>query len=81
MFTVDPRNLVFVDESGVNLSMTRLYGRAFQGQRVVGHTPRNSGQNVTLLGALSLDGLIATMCSDLQTGRPQTANKAILKPH
>lgn len=61
MFTIDPRNLIFVDESGVNLSMTRLDGRAFRGQRVIGHTLRNSGQNVTLLGAWSLDGLIATM--------------------
>lgn len=58
---VDPHNLVFVDESGVNLGMARLFARAMQGQRAVGHKPRNTGENISLLGALSLDGLIATM--------------------
>jgi len=28
LLSVDPRNLVFVDESGVNLGMARLYARA-----------------------------------------------------
>lgn len=56
---VDPHNLVFVDESGVNLGMARLFARALRGERAVGHKPRNTGENVSLLGALSLDGLIA----------------------
>ncbi|MBD2109333.1 IS630 family transposase [Nodosilinea sp. FACHB-13] len=60
-FTVDPRNLVFVDEAGVNLAMTRLRGRAPQGERVHDSPPRNRGQNVSLLGALSMEGLVATM--------------------
>lgn len=61
LLSVDPRNLVFVDESGVNLGMARLFARAMRGQRAVGHKPRNTGENVSLLGALSLDGLIASM--------------------
>lgn len=61
MLTIDPYNLVFVDESGVNLGMTRRYGRAIRGERVHDSCPRNTGQNISLLGALSLDGLIATM--------------------
>lgn len=61
LLSIDPRNLVFVDESGVNLGMARLFARATRGQRAVGHKPRNTGENVSLLGALSLDGLIATM--------------------
>ena len=44
----DPRRLVFVDESGTNLSLTPRYGRAPRGQRVVGVVPRNHGPNVTL---------------------------------
>lgn len=28
MFTVDPRNLVFIDETGIHLGFTRLYGRS-----------------------------------------------------
>lgn len=31
------------------------------GERAIGSIPRNKGGNVTLLGALSLDGLIASM--------------------
>ena len=58
---VDINNLVFVDESGVNLGMTRLYGRGKVGERVVSNAPRNKGKNTSILGALSLDGLIASM--------------------
>jgi hypothetical protein len=49
---LDLRRLRFVDESGVNLAMTRRYGRAPKGARVVGSVPQNSGRNVTMLGAL-----------------------------
>lgn len=41
--------------------MTRLFGRAPAGERVVGSVPRNYGPNVTMLGALSLQGLQAVM--------------------
>ena len=40
---VDTRNLVFVDEAGVNLGLNRLYGRAVGGERVTDSTPRNTG--------------------------------------
>jgi transposase len=53
--------LKFVDESGVNLAMTRRYGRAPKGVRVVGAVPQNYGQQVTILGALSLAGVGAVM--------------------
>jgi transposase len=51
----------FIDESGVNISMTRLYGRAPKGQRVLGSVPQNWGRNITLLAALSVAGVDATM--------------------
>lgn len=41
--------------------MTRLYGRAPRGQRVVGSIPKNWGHNVTMLAALSTTGVDATM--------------------
>jgi transposase len=50
--------LKFVDESGVHLAMTRLYGRAPKGERVIGRVPQNYGQNVTILGALGLQGVM-----------------------
>lgn len=58
---VDPHNLIFVDESGLNLGMTRIYGRALRGERLYDSCPKNRGQNISLIGALSMDGLIATM--------------------
>ena len=58
---VEINNLVFVDESGVNLGMTRLYGRGKIGESVVSNSPRNKGKNTSVLGALSLDGWIASM--------------------
>jgi transposase len=58
---LDVRRLKFVDESGVNLAMTRLYGRAPRGERVVGSVPQNYGQNVTVLAALGPQGLHAMM--------------------
>lgn len=58
---LDRRRLKFVDESGVNLAMTRLYGRAPKGERVVGSVPQNYGPNVTVLAALGPQGLHAMM--------------------
>ena len=50
-----------LDESGVNIAMTRLYGRAPRGERAVGSAPKNYGENVTMLGSLSASGLEALM--------------------
>jgi len=61
MAGLDARRLKFVDESGVNLAMARLYGRAPRGARVIGSVPQNYGQNVTMLGALGAQGLQAVM--------------------
>jgi transposase len=60
----DLGRLKFIDESGVNIAMTRLYGRAPRGERVVGSAPRNYGANITMLGALSAAGLCALMTVD-----------------
>ena len=38
---LDINNLVFVEISGVNLGMTRLYGGGKVGERVVSNAPRN----------------------------------------
>ena len=53
---------MFIDETGVNLGMTRLYGRAPIGERLYdSETPGDSGKNISLIGGMSIDGLIATM--------------------
>ena len=55
-FTVDPRNLVFIDETGIHLGLTRLYGRAPQGERLYDtESPSNRGQNISLIGGMSND--------------------------
>src|SRR5215472_11409191 len=59
--SLEVSRLKFVDESGVNLAMTRRYGRAPKGLRVSGAVPHNYGQHVTLLGAMSLAGVGAVM--------------------
>jgi transposase len=53
--------LKFIDEAGINLAMTRLYGRAAPGVRVVDRVPRNCGENISLLAALDVKGVSAPM--------------------
>jgi transposase len=54
---LDPEQLVFVDESGTNISLTRVYGWAPQHRRATGSVPRNHGKNLTLVAALRPDGV------------------------
>ena len=54
---LDPEQFVFVDESGTNISLTRLYGWARHDRRATGSVPRNHGKNTTLVAALAPDGL------------------------
>jgi transposase len=49
--------LVFVDESGTNIALTRVYGWAPHDRRATGAVPRNHGKNTTLVAALTPDGL------------------------
>ena len=49
-------HLVFLDESGVNTDLTRLYGRALSSQRAVDHAPLNTPQTTTVLSSIRLDG-------------------------
>jgi transposase/uncharacterized protein YnzC (UPF0291/DUF896 family) len=46
------KRLKFLDESGTNLGLTRLCGRAAPGQRVVEATPGYSGPHYTLVATL-----------------------------
>ena len=62
MAEFDPAHLVFVDETGVTTSMTRTHGRA-AGERVAASAP-GSWQNMTLLVALRLSGVVAPSAFD-----------------
>ena len=48
---------VFVDETSTNLTYCRRYGRGPAGQRRAQAVPLHSGPNVTLIAALTPDGL------------------------
>ena len=61
MATIPAERLVFLDESGVTTSMTRLYARASGGGRIYEGTPDSRWKMLTIFGALSTRGMIATM--------------------
>jgi transposase len=58
---LDPAQVVFLDETSTHTSLTRRYARAPRGMRAYGHVPRNHGHNVTLLAALTPDGIGPSM--------------------
>ncbi len=47
---------MFVDETGVKTNMTRRYGRAPAGQRVIEYVPASSWNTTTLLAAVGING-------------------------
>lgn len=55
---------MFLDEAGSNIAMTRDYARSESGERAHDKVPRNRGTVTSMLGALSLQGLIAMMTVD-----------------
>jgi transposase len=55
--TLDASKLIFIDECGSNIALTRLYSRSSKGKRAYGVIPRNRRANITLLAALSLQGM------------------------
>ena len=52
------KDLIFLDESGVNLAMVRLLARSAKGQRAHGKRLQKRGKNVSMLGAIGLSGVI-----------------------
>jgi len=58
---LDVTRFKFLGESGVNLSLTRLYGRAASNQRVVDSTPQPSGPQTTTLAVIGWTGITAPL--------------------
>jgi hypothetical protein len=52
---------VFLDESGVNTSMTRLYGRAAKHQRVIEAVPDARFHRTIILSSVRLDGAMVPL--------------------
>lgn len=57
MASVDPADLVFLDETATPTSLAPLYGRAPRGQRAVGRVPRGRREHVSWLATLTRDGI------------------------
>jgi transposase len=58
---VAPERLVFIDETGIDTRMTRAHGRAARGRRVPGKVPWGHRRRLSVIGALALDGVVASM--------------------
>ncbi|OLP15382.1 transposase [Leptolyngbya sp. 'hensonii'] len=56
------QNLIFIDESGVDLALNRLWARAPKGRRAHGKRPSQRGKRVSILGAISLREVV-TYCN------------------
>ena len=55
----DVRRLVFIDETGLNTKLARLYGRCPAGQRCLSAIPHGHWQSSTFIAALRHEGLAA----------------------
>ena len=56
---IDARDLVFIDESGFSLSLYQHYGWAPRSERLLEAVPFNRGKNLSVLGALDLEGMLS----------------------
>ena len=58
----DPAKLVFIDEMGANINLSRPYARAPKGKRVEEALPCDTPTNLSVAGALGSRKLLATCC-------------------
>jgi transposase len=61
---LDPRRLVFIDETGASTKMARLRGRSLRGIRCLGAMPHGHWKTTTFVGGLRLGGVTAPMVLD-----------------
>jgi transposase len=61
---LDPARLVFIDETWAKTNMTRSYGRAPRGQRLVAKVPQGRWRTLTFLAALRYDRIAAPCVID-----------------
>lgn len=61
---MEANNLVFLDEMGVLLGLTRSTGRSLKGQRTYARQPFYRGQRVTVVGAMSCQRVLTLQTLD-----------------
>ena len=72
MAKLDPKKLVFLDETSAYLNLSRSYGRASTTRRVVDDAPKGKKERVSLLAAVTLRGLEGKHC----LVHPENVNQA-----
>ena len=58
---MDCDNLIFIDESRINIGMTRLYGRAFGEERVIDYVSDVRFERLSIISSMRLDGTLVPM--------------------
>jgi transposase len=58
---IDTPNTYWIDETGTNTGMTRLYGRAFSNERIFDYVPDVRFERTSLIGALGVNGITAPL--------------------
>ena len=61
---MNPKRLVFLDETSVKTNMTRLRGRSPRGHRLVAAVPHGHWKTSTFVAGLRCDGLTAPLVID-----------------
>lgn len=64
MKEVDLKDLVFLDEMGVLLGLTRSHARAAPGERAYDYKPFYRGSKVSVIGAITVSKVLAVMTLD-----------------
>ncbi|MBB4632962.1 transposase [Sphingosinicella soli] len=79
---LDPESLVFIDETGVNTKMARLYGWAPVGERCRDSVPFGHWKTMTFIAGLRLTGMTAPWVLDgpMDGGAFRTYVQHILAP-
>ena len=61
---LDPKRLIFIDETWIKTNMTRTCGWAARGQRLTAHVPHGHWKTLTFLAGLRHDGIVAPFVLD-----------------
>ena len=64
---IAPERLVFLDESAILTNMARRYGRSPRGQRAYAKVPFGHWKRLSVLSALGIEGVLATMSVEAAT--------------
>ena len=79
---LDPKRLIFIDETWAKTNMTRLRGRAPRGERLIEKVPHGHWKTTTLIAELGIEGMrCSTMVDGAVNGEVFTAFiEQVLRP-